>query len=271
MHRFLAAALLALMLPNPAEAGSLTVFNSTDLVAYQGSAPAAYFGGANPYVAQQAIGNDFTTTSLTLQAQQGTNGDVTVDFDYITQFSGSETTAGVTVSAADIFFQPAGGAQAGNGFTYGIALGDQAGNGGLAAGFYQVQSDATSQSIWSARGGFIYGGAVAPTASYEPGQPGYGALSIPTVITSGQLLGGASVAITEVSAGWYSVDASTTMSAQQAALFAQGIDVIWGTGDCGNGTFLAELPGLPISEPGSLILLVSALGWTSAVRRRRWI
>jgi hypothetical protein len=253
-----------LAIPLPACAGSLTVFNTTDIVAYQGAAPTPYFPGPNPYVAQQPIGSEFTTTELTISANDLANGAVALNFVYATQFSGHEVIDGVAIGAADIFLQPIAG-----GAAYGISLGDQLGNGGLSAGFYQVQSAATSQSIWSQRQSFIYGGAIAATTQFEPGVAGYNASAVPTVITSGMLLGGAAVAITETGLGWYSLDASIVLTAQQAALFAPGFDVLWGTGDCGNGAFLADVQELPVMEPASFLVLVTALGFSAGEKGRK--
>jgi hypothetical protein len=258
----LAAPLLAVM--PPAAAGSLTLMNTTDLVAYQGSAPAPFFPGPNPYVAQQAIGSEFTTPELTVSATLLTNGSTQLTFDFETAFSGYETINGVTIQAADVFLQPISG-----GPLFGISLGDQAQNGGVQAGFYQVQSAATSQSIWAARPSFYYGGAIATSAQYLPGQAGYSAAPIDTVITAGTLLSHAAVAMTAASLGWYNIDASVVLTPQQSALFAAGFDVLWGAGDCGNGAFETEVPSIPVMEPASFLLLVTGIAGSIYAKRKK--
>jgi sugar/nucleoside kinase (ribokinase family) len=66
--------------------------------------------------------------------------------------------------------------------------------------------------------------------------------------------------------GWFDLDAQITLTPAQAALFATGMDVFWGTGDCANGAFLAQLSALPMPEPCSFAVLVSGLFYV-AVRR----
>ncbi len=255
----------ACMLPLPAAAGSITVANTTAITAYQGNAPAAYFGGANPYVAQSSIGTDFQTTSLTVQTTDVGNN-VVVDFAYTTQFPGSEIIDGATVSNADIFFA-AGNSYGAQGFTYAISLGAQTQNGGLAAGFYSVNSAATSMDIWSPRTQFIFGGAYGASAAALPGQPGYTAYAAPTVLTSGNFLSNAAISEDAIGGGYYLLDAQITMTAAQAAQFSNGMDVFWGTGDCGNGAFLAELSALPMPEPCSAAILASGLFYVVARRK----
>lgn len=239
--------------------------NNTDITAYQGLSPAAYFGGTNPYVAQAPIGADFTTGSLTMQATAEGSG-VVVDFQYLTQFPGTETFGGQIVSNADIFLN-AGGGYGAPGFTYAISLGDQSQNGGVAAGFYSVAADATSQDIWSSRPAFIFGGAYGGSHAFQPGQSGYSATAAPTVLTAGQYLSAANITETSVGQGWFQLNAQITMTPAQAAMFADGIDVFWGTGDCANGAFLAEFSGLPMPEPCSAALMISGLFYL-AVRRK---
>ena len=154
---------------------------------------------------------------------------VLVDFTYLTQFSGSETLSGQTVNYADIFLNAGGGYGAG-GFTYAISLGDQSSNGGVAAGFYQVASDLTSQDIWSSRPGYIFGGAYGATANMAPGQTGYTASAAPTVLTGGEFLSGVTVTDKSLGLGWYQMNAEIEMTPAQAAYFANGMDVFWGTG-----------------------------------------
>lgn len=161
----------------------------------------------------------------------------------------------------------AGGGYGAPGFTYAISLGEQLQNGGLAAGFYSVSADATSQDIWTSRPAFIFGGAYGDSHAFAPGQAGYSAAAAPTVLTAGQYLSSASIAETSLGQGWFQLDAQISMTPAQAALFANGIDVFWGTGDCANGAFLAEFSGLPMPEPCSAAVLLSGLFYL-AVRRK---
>ena len=265
MQRAICTLCLLFTTVGAARAGSITMVNTTDITAYQGNSPVAYFGGANPYVAQSPIGTDFTTSSLTIQTTTAAAG-VVVDFRYLTQFSGTETLNGQLINNADIFLNTGGGYGT-PGFTYAISLGDQSTNGGLKAGFYSVGADATSQDIWSSRPAFIFGGAYGSSHTFQPGQPGYSANAAPTVLTAGQYLSGASISEISVGQGWYQLDAKITMTASQAAMFANGIDVFWGTGDCANGAFLADFSGLPMPEPCSAAILISGLFYL-AVRRK---
>jgi hypothetical protein len=241
----------------PVFAGSLTAINSTAITAYQGESPTPYFSGPNPYVAQAPIGAEFTTDSLTVQASAAGAG-VLVDFTYLTQFSGSATLAGQTVNYADIFLNAGGGYGAG-GYSYAISLGDQSANGGLAAGFYEVGSALTSQDIWSSRPNYIFGGAYGANANMAPGQIGYTASAAPTVLTAGQFLSGVTVTETNLGQGWYQLSAEIDMTPAEAAYFADGMDVFWGTGDCANGAFMAEFSSLPMPEPCSAAVLLSGL------------
>jgi hypothetical protein len=122
----------ALLRTAPADAGSLTAQNTTAVTAYQAGTPTPYFSGPNPYVAQAPIGAEFQTDSLTLQATAGAGGDVLLDLEYLTRFSGSEAVDGVSVTYADIFLGNAT-ASATNGYVYAISLGDETRNGGLEA------------------------------------------------------------------------------------------------------------------------------------------
>ena len=248
----------------PARAGSLTVLNDTAIAAYSGTAPAAYYGGSNPYVSTSAIGNDFTTSSLTMQTVAAAGGAVDVTFSYTTQFAGTEMVNGVQVGAADIFLAGASGV-----FSYGIALGDQAQNGGVAAGFYQVQSAATSQQIWGGRAGFVYGGGIAANTQFQPGQAGYAVTAMPTVITAGRLLSGATVGTVSEGQGWNQWNVSVQLTQSEAAMFGQGMSIFWGTADCANGAFLANVPELAVPEPASLFILATAAGGVIFWRRKK--
>jgi hypothetical protein len=99
---------------------------------------------------------------------ESSNGDVTVDFSYLTRFSGHETIDGVTVNYADIFLGVPGAGSIPD-FIDAIALGDQAQNGGLAAGLYTVTASETSQAIWGMRTALS---TAVPTELVRCGSPG---------------------------------------------------------------------------------------------------
>jgi hypothetical protein len=256
-----AAAIVACW-PRAAVAGSITVTDTTAITAYSQTSPYAYFGGANPYVAVAPVGASFYTPSLTVQAD-AVGGAVVLTLDYTTLFAGAMVVNGQTVSNADIFLGN------GSGYSYAIALGYEAANGGLAAGFYSVGAYATSLDIWGGRPGFAYGGAYGTSAAYQPGTPGYSASPVPTVLTAGQYLSAAAVTDEAIGGGWYSLMAQVTLTPAQAAGFADGFDVFWGTGDCGNGSFDADVVGLPMTEPCSAAVFVAGMFYVLVKRRRK--
>jgi hypothetical protein len=258
----------ALLRTAPADAGSLTAQNTTAVTAYQAGTPTPNFSGPNPYVAQAPIGAEFQTDSLTLQATAGAGGDVLLDLEYLTRFSGSEAVDGVSVTYADIFLGNAT-ASATNGYVYAISLGDETRNGGLEAGFYSVAADKMSQAIWGSRPGYVYGGAYGASAASMPGQTGYTAIAAPTVLTAGAHLAGVIITQTAIGAGWYTLDAHIILTPAEAAYFGQGIDVFWGTGDCANGSFMAAFSALPMPEPCTAALLASGLFYLLMRRRGR--
>jgi hypothetical protein len=248
-------------------ATTMTVDNTTDVVAYLGTKVTAYYPGPNPYVGGP-IGEDFSTGSLSVQTSEIAGG-LAVSFDYITNFPGQVTQDGVQAADADIFIRPGNDGYAAAPFTYGISLGAQGANGGLTAGFYAVQGMETSQALWSGRSGFTYGGAYTSTAAYLPGHAGYAAFAAPTVITAGQLLSAASVSTRALGGGLYDVDASLVLNGAEADILEGGFDVFWGTADCGNGSFLAEFPKFSVMEPASFLLLVTASSLVMLMRRAR--
>ncbi len=259
-------ALLAL-LPLPAMAGSDTIANTTDVVAYTGNDPNAYFGGSNPYVSSGSIGSTFDTSSMTIVADWASGGNMTLSLEFTTSFPGSMTENGVTTQLADIFLRPGNMGYSSSAFTYGISMGDQSANGGQAAGLYKVTTDATSQQIWSSRSQFVYGGAYTNTTAYAPGDAGYSAYAAPTVITSGHKMANALISTTALSPGLYQVDATVTLTPAEAALFSGGFNVFWGTGDCANGPLMVYVPDIPVMEPASLLLLIVGSGFVMAKRR----
>jgi hypothetical protein len=248
--------------PVGAVAGTFTFTNDTALVAYSGTSPAQYFAGSNPFVGTTGIGSDFDTVSLSVTMSPLAGGQAILSLAYLSQFSGLETVNGVSAAAADLFLTPAGGT------IFGVSLGDQASNGGVAAGFYQVGSFATSEQIWSVRPGYVYGGAIAATTSYQPGQAGFTAVAAPTVITSGRYLGAVAASTANAGNGLYAWDISLVLGASQAAAFSQGFDVFWGTADCANGAFDATVPRFAVAEAGSLPVFSAALAALIMIRHK---
>lgn len=240
-----------------AQAGTITIANITATTAYQGLSPTPYFPGVNPYVAMAPIGADFQTSSLTVQTSVS-NGGTVLSLSDLTRFPGEDSIAGIGVRYADIFLGVPGFVGTPD-VIDAIALRAQAQRGGRAAGFYNVTAAETSQAIWGTRTVYIYGGAYGQSAAWQPGQPDYSAAAAPTVLTAGTHLGGAFITDIAMAGGWFDLDAQITLTPAEAAAFANGVDVFWGTGDCANGAFLAQLSDLPMPEPCSLAILLSGV------------
>jgi disulfide bond formation protein DsbB len=258
-----AAAVLVSVLcwPLAAVAGSITMTNTTAITAYSLTSPYAYFGGANPYVAVAPVGASFYTPTLTVQAD-AVGGNVVLTLEYATLFPGTMVVNGQIVSNADIFLGN------GSGFSYAIALGYESQNGGMAAGLYSVGAYATSMDIWGTRPGFAYGGAYGTSAAVEPGAPGYSASLAPTVLTAGTYLSAATVTDAAMGDGWYQLAAQVTLTPAQAAGFADGLEIFWGTGDCGNGSFDVDVAGLPMAEPCSAAVFAAGVFYLLVKRRQ---
>jgi hypothetical protein len=112
-----------------------------------------------------------------------------------------------------------------------------------------------------------FGGAYTNSTSFLPGSPGYAAYAAPTVITAGKLLSAALISTTTLPSGMFDLDATITLTAAQAQNFSSGFDVFWGTGDCANGSFLAEIPVLGVMEPASFLALVVGASAVMVARR----
>ena len=255
-----------------AQAGTIVVQNTTDVVAYNsgsGGGPTGYFNGSD---VGSSIGSNFATSQLAVTTSELSNGTYAVDLQYTTLFSGSETLGNSAIYYPDIFLRTSAAGYSNTAFNYAISLGTETANGGLAAGFYSVSSYLTSQQVWSGRPGYVYGGQYTGSSAYQPGQAGYAGYNAPVVLTGGNLLGAASVS-TGQSGGAYTVGVQLTLTAAEAAGFVDGADIFWGTGDCANGAFLASLgsgtgsPTGTIPEPAPLALLVVGVGSLLLVRR----
>ena len=260
-----------------AQAGTVTIQNTTDNVSYSSDpngGPYNFYNNGTSAVGPGAVGDTFTTSQLAFTTTQLTNGSYTLDLQYTTLFSGSETVGNATVYYPDIFLRNAPGGYSNAGFNYAISLGDEAANGGLAAGLYATTSYLNSQQVWSSRPGFGYAGQYTNTTAYQPGQAGYTGYLAPTVLTGGTKVANVSVTNAQQAGGAYVVDVSLTLTAAQAAIFASGADVFWGTGDCANGSFLATLsamgtPPALVPEPATLALLAAGLLTIVQLRRRQ--
>jgi hypothetical protein len=253
------AALAALALPGVALAGPVDIANSTYDVAYSsgsGGGPAGY-----DVAGSAGIGTGFGTSGLVETGTVLAGGGYSIDLTYTTQFSGTESVGGQPVSYADVFLRSGNAGFSSSPFGLAISLGDQAANGGLAAGLYSVSSAATSQQLWGQRSGYVYGGQYSAGA----GQAGYDA---DTVLTGGTKLSGASYTSTLLADGDFSVDIRTVLHGAQATAFEDlGFDAFWGTADCANGAFMASVAAVP--EPATIAVLGAGLLGLCFMRRSR--
>ena len=270
----LAVSAITVGLGAKAQAGSVTIQNTTDVVSYaSGSSggPTNYFSNGTSAVGS-SIGPNFDTSSLAVTATAIGNGNYSIDLQYTTLFSGSESINGQAIYYPDIFLRTAQSGYSTAPFDYAISLGDEVSNGGLAAGVYSAKSYLTSQALWSGRSGDVYGGQYTNSTAYQPGQAGYLGYNPPVVLTAGTKVGNAAVT-NGVSGNAYTVDVKITVMGALAAGIIDGSDIFWGTGDCANGSFLASIPdgvggpgGAPLPEPSAMLLLAAGVGSLAFVR-----
>ncbi len=268
MNRILlgALAVLAALCAQPALAGTITVWDTTQNFSYSGNSPVNYSAPGFPGPSTgDYIGANFNTTKL-----EFTLGSSSVEFKFYTGFDGNESTA----RYADIFFAlNSNGTHPPSAWTYGISLGTAADNfqGAAAKGLYALGSASnykTSRDIWAPKSGYIYGGGyIAPDGSQN--------LS-PTQVTGGSLMSGWTVTSSSMSdgSGGYIVDVILNAPSTVAftSVFNQPwLDIFWGTADCSNDAIFAAVdPPVLVPEPFSLSLFgAGVLGLGVFARRRK--
>lgn len=247
---------------------SATIYcDNTAVQAYNGAAPYNYGGPGfvPPGVGDvlQGSGHPFDTDRVNVTVTS-TAGTKSLELKYYTRFNGNDLSA----RYADIFIGNNSGAP--DSFHYGIALGNEASNGGVATpGFYGLPSNnsfETSIQIWTGKTGYIYAGQF-------QGLDGQWHDS-PTVITpQASLLNAWNVNVAELASGDaqfpYLVDVTLMASVQDFdALFGSGLSVFWGTGDCSNDAIEMAIP-VKVPEPVALGLFSAGLAGLAAVRRRK--
>lgn len=250
----------------PAHAAFTTSIADTTLdVSYWGASPTSYFGGADT---GDVIGAGFDTQKIVVTETPLSHGRLTLDFKVYTEFSGTDCFGDVCARTADLFVRPGDAGYSSSPFTYAIALGQQSPNGGEAdPGLYSVEEYETSQRIWSSRTGFIYGGAYTNEAASDPAGPA------PTVLTKGTKLAGAAVSQSAGPAGTYIEDVSLAVGPQQASLFENGFDLLWGTADCANDTVFGHVAAVDppgrVPEPTGIAVLAAGFAGLLGLRRAR--
>lgn len=268
--RHLLTLALAVLASAPAFAAPIAVLSDkTDDIAYSSNShgPTSYFGNSSR---GDFIGSGFNTTSISVGTASGAAGSTVFDLKLYTQFDGDSRLNGISTRYADVFLRSHSTGLPLGAFDYALVLGDQTGNGGLAtAALYANPTYKTSQQVWNGRTGYTYGGEFV-----QSGADASTAASIATVATAGTIVQGSGATVTQTGNehSGYVVDVNFTLTNDQAAALANGFDLLWGTGDCGNDAIFGTVPGTAtaVPEPGTLAVLGSgALGLLVLQRRQR--
>jgi hypothetical protein len=251
---------------------TLVCSDSTSVEAYKGTTFQSGYTG-NGFVggvgnALQSSGHSFDTDKLVATLTQGRTSTF-LELKFYTSFDGNDLGA----RYADIFL----GSGKTDTFGYAVSLGDQgasgANNGGVAAGFYKVSSEKTSQDIWQSKGG-TYGGrylGLDGTTWYKSAT----VLTGGTQTTQTQLFTETATETTTSADGSFGYLVDMKLSAKTTdfiALFGSGLSIFWGTADCSNDPIEAFIPYAPtphIPEPMTLSLFGAGLAGAAAIRRRR--
>lgn len=273
----------AVALAGAANAAPLVIEDFVDVAAtYKGNSynsygPNSHFQGRSDNGRKwgDSIGNGFDTETITLDRDLANS---TLSITFRTDFDGTKSGA----DYADIFIDT-NTPEAPDSFNYAISLGDQmsgggignpasgGNNGGVAAGVYEVGTYKTANDVWG-NSGSIYGGYLQFNDQADGFDPNF-ELEGATVLTSGNLLGGMLVSITQtaVSGGGFDLHVMIDGSANSALFntIFDNFDILWGTGDCSNDAIwgMVNFQTNDVPAPGALALL--GLGMLGLVLRRR--
>jgi hypothetical protein len=260
MKFLLGAMASACVLALVSAASADTIINdTTKVVSYHGSSSTTYFGSKST---GDVIGTGFDTDHVAISETSNS-----ITFKFYTQFDGDELTA----HYADLFIAPNNADGAAPSWGFGVSLGFQQSYGGHAAGLYDLSGAAdykTSKDIWMGKSQYTYGGKyVTPLDTKE---------LIPTRVTGGIKENDWTVVVSQNNVGGtYPYELSITLTAANSTAFSlldgKNLDLLWGTGDCGNDTIFGEYtrPTPPVKTPEPASIALFAAGLTVLGRRRK--